>query len=77
MVVKCQMLCQTANTIVQAFYAWHCFHATVKKTDQCFNCERFCFEACIGGGGGYQYPISLEVNREVSHIPLSKLENIP
>ena len=27
--------------------------------------------------GGYQYPISLEVNRKVSHIPLSKLENIP
>ena len=24
----------------------------------------------MGGGGGYQYPISLEVNREVSHIPL-------
>ena len=31
-------------------------------------------EACIGG---YQYPISLEVNRKASHIPLSKLENIP
>ena len=31
-------------------------------------------EACIGG---YQYPISLEVNRKVSHIHLSKLENIP
>ena len=31
-------------------------------------------EACIGG---YQYPISLEVNRKVSYIPLSKLENIP
>ena len=27
--------------------------------------------------GGYQYPISLEVNRKVSHILLSKLENIP
>ena len=27
--------------------------------------------------GGYQYPISLEVNRKVSYIPLSKLENIP
>ena len=26
---------------------------------------------------GYQYPISLEVNRKVSHIPLSKLESIP
>ena len=26
------------------------------------------FEACIGG---YQYPISLEVNRKVTHIPLS------
>ena len=26
---------------------------------------------------GYQYPISLEVNRNVSHIPLSKLEGIP
>ena len=31
-------------------------------------------EACIGG---YQYPISLEVNGKVSHIPLSKLDNIP
>ena len=30
-----------------------------------------------GGGGGHQYPISLEVNRKVSYIPLSKLENIP
>ena len=29
------------------------------------------------GGGGYQYPISLKVNRKVSHIPFSKLENIP
>ena len=29
------------------------------------------------GGGVYQYPIPLEVNRKVSHIPLSKLENIP
>ena len=26
---------------------------------------------------GYQYPISLEVNRKVSRIPLSRLENIP
>ena len=35
-------------------------------------------EACMGGGGGgYQYPLSLEENRKVSHIPLSKLENIP
>ena len=31
----------------------------------------------MGGGGGVPYPISLEVNREVSHIPLSKLEIIP
>ena len=30
-----------------------------------------------GGGGGYQYPISLEVNMKVSYIPLSKLGNIP
>ena len=34
-------------------------------------------EACIRGGGGYQYPISMEVKRKVSYIPLSKLENIP
>ena len=30
-----------------------------------------------GGGGGYKYAISLEVNGKVSYIPLSKLENIP
>ena len=41
--------------------------------------DRHIFEACIWvvGGGGYQYPISLEVDRKVSHISLSKLENIP
>ena len=33
-------------------------------------------EVCIGGEG-YQYPVSLEVNGKLSHIPLSKLENIP
>ena len=38
------------------------------------NGSRRPYEACIGG---YQYPISLEVNRKVSHISLSKLENIP
>ena len=26
---------------------------------------------------GYQYPISLEVNRKISHISLGKLENVP
>ena len=34
-------------------------------------------EACIGGGEGLPVSYILEVNRKVSHIPLSKLENIP
>ena len=30
-VVKCQVVCETANAIVQAFYARHCDHAPVKN----------------------------------------------
>ena len=36
----------------------------------------------LGGGGGrgergYQYPISLEVNRRIAHIHLNEQANIP
>ena len=31
----------------------------------------------VWGGGGYKYPMSLEVSKKVSHIPLSTLENNP
>ena len=38
-------------------------------------------EPCLGGGGGYQYPVSLKQNRQISHIPKiyfrSKAKNIP
>ena len=34
-------------------------------------------KACIEGGVGYPYLISLEVNSQVFHIPLSKLANVP
>ena len=45
-----------------------------KNDSTCFSIPLFSiYEASIGG---YQYLISLEVNRKVSHIPLSKLENV-
>ena len=47
----------------------------IKKDSTCFSIPLFSiYEASIGG---YQYLISLEVNRKVPHIPLSKLENVP
>ena len=38
-------------------------------------------EPCLGKGEGYQYPVSLKQNRQISHIPeinfRSKAKNIP
>ena len=48
-----------------------CYHSVI--SDSC--------EPCLGRGEGYQYPVSLKQNRQISHIPKinfrSKAKNIP
>ena len=85
------MLSRKRRTLHLTGFAYICCFIVDKTRSHIFKVKlvvSFCYLSVIsdicepwGGGGGYQHPVSLKQNRQISHIPKidfrSKAKNIP